>query len=61
MEEEELETARGAFTPRDLETLSIEELEKYIALLNAEIDRVRRDIEGKKTHMNAAASLFRQK
>lgn len=61
MEEEGVKPAAGAFTPRNLETLSIKELEEYIPVLEAEINRVRRDIDEKRTHMDSAQSLFRSK
>jgi len=60
MDIEELEPRKKAPTPRNLDTLSIEELTDYIATLEAEIARVKAKIEAKKSHLAGAASLFRQ-
>lgn len=45
--------------PRNLEGLSIEELEHYIMELNAEIEKTRLDIDKKKASRDAAASIFK--
>lgn len=44
---------------KNLEPMSIDELEAYIHDLEAEIDRTEREIEKKKAHQNAAASFFK--
>ncbi len=48
-----------AVFPRNLERLSVTELAEYIAELEAEIVRVRADMDKKKTSQDAAASIFR--
>lgn len=45
--------------PRDLENMSVSELEEYILELQAEIERTRGDIEAKKASQNAANSVFK--
>jgi uncharacterized small protein (DUF1192 family) len=47
----------GSF-PRNLENLSIDELQDYIAALDDEIGRVERDIERKRASIAAAAAFF---
>ncbi len=48
----------GAF-PRNLDAMSVGELEFYIGELEAEIARVRGDIQKKKASMDAASSVFK--
>jgi len=45
--------------PRDLENMSINDLELYISDLQAEIARVQTDISGKKASQEAAAAAFK--
>ncbi len=45
--------------PRDLENMSISELELYIADLQNEITRVQADISSKKASQDAAAAAFK--
>ena len=45
--------------PRDLENMSINELELYITELQNEIARVQTDIAGKKASQEAAAAAFK--
>ena len=44
----------------DLETMSIEELQEYIADMEAEIARVKQAIEAKTSHRGAADGFFRR-
>ena len=44
----------------DIENLSIEHLEDYIAELETEIKRVKADIAAKKSHANDAENLFKK-
>lgn len=44
--------------PRNLETLSIDELTAYLDALHHEIERVEREITAKKQHQEAASQLF---
>lgn len=50
----------GEGMPRNLEPLSIEELEHYIGQLNAEIERCQAEIETKRKQQQDAASIFKQ-
>jgi uncharacterized small protein (DUF1192 family) len=59
MEPEDLEPRKKAPAPRELDSLSIEELNNYIAELQAEIDRVKAKIAAKQAHLTGAASLFK--
>ena len=46
--------------PKNLEPLSIDQLEGYIRVLEGEIARVRDDIETKKAKIGAAEAFFRK-
>lgn len=46
--------------PKDLGVMSVEELETYIAGLEAEIDRARAAIAGKQAHRSAAEAFFKR-
>ncbi len=59
MDIEDLEPRKKAVTPKNLDTLSIEELEAYIAELQAEIGRARDKIAAKQSHRVGAAALFK--
>ena len=45
--------------PKNLDPLSIDELENYIEDLKAEITRVEAEIDKKKAHKDAASSIFK--
>ena len=55
-------TGRGAvlaeLAREDLDLHSVEELQERIGLLEAEIDRARAKLEGKRARMSAADALF---
>ena len=55
---DDLDPPRPATKMTDLTTLSIKELEDYIASLYAEIDRAKAMIESKQSHRTGADSLF---
>lgn len=44
----------------DLKTLSVAELDERVALLTAEIERIRGEIARKKAHTAAAEDLFKR-
>ena len=48
-----------AVFPRNLENMSVNELEVYIKDLQAEIARVQTNIAGKKASQEAAAAVFK--
>lgn len=56
---DELDTKKPATKPRDLEPMSIEELEDYIAMLEQEIMRVDAMISKKNAHKQGIDALFR--
>ena len=60
MDEEELEPRRRPAKPKDLTLLGIEELESYIAELEAEIARVRVEITTKLGQRSGAEALFKR-
>jgi len=60
MDEEELEPRRRRAQPRDLTLMGIEELETYIAELEAEIARVRIEIAAKLGQRRGAETLFKR-
>ena len=45
--------------PKDLEPMSLDELDDYIVALKDEIVRAESEIERKKKHMAAASSVFK--
>jgi len=57
---DDLEPLRKKPKPRELDSLSIEELSDYIANMEAEIRRVRAKIAAKQSHTSAAAALFKK-
>ena len=59
MEMEDLEPRKKAVAPRELDSLSVQELTDYIGELEAEIARVKTKIAAKQAHLSGAASLFR--
>jgi uncharacterized small protein (DUF1192 family) len=59
MDIEDLEPRKKAVTPKNLDAMSIEELEAYIAELQAEIERARSKISAKESHRVGAAALFK--
>jgi uncharacterized small protein (DUF1192 family) len=59
MEIEDIEPRKKAPAPRELDSLSVEELNEYIRQLEAEIDRVKVKIAAKQAHLAGAASIFK--
>ena len=59
MDLEELEQKKKPPAPRDLDRMSIEELQDYIVSLETEIARVKAKIDAKKAHLAGAAGLFK--
>ena len=60
MEADDLEPLKKKPKPRDLDTMSIEDLNDYIADMETEIARVRAKINAKKSHAGAAAAFFKK-
>lgn len=59
MDDDEL-PQRPVGKPADLSTWSVEELEAYIARLEAEIERARQAIEAKQSVRGAAEAFFKK-
>ncbi len=59
MEMEDLEPRKKAVAPKELDSLSVQELTDYIGELEAEIARVKAKIAAKQAHLSGAASLFK--
>ena len=60
MEEDDSRPLKGPVKPRDLDDLSIADLEEYIAGLEAEIARARQDIVRKDRHREGVEGLFKR-
>lgn len=60
MDLDDLEPRKSIPQRRDLEPMSVGELEAYIGELEAEIERVRSAIAGKKSIRTGAESLFKK-
>lgn len=60
MDAEDLEPLKKKPRPKDLDTMSVDELNAYIAEMEAEIRRVREKIAAKQAHANAAAAFFKK-
>lgn len=59
MELEDLEPRTKQPKPKDLDGLGVEELEEYLAKLEAEAERVKEKIAAKKAYLSGADSLFK--
>ena len=59
MESDDLEPKTKKAHKRNLDPLSVDELQNYIAELQMEIARVEEDIARKKKHLSAAERLFK--
>ncbi len=60
MDEEDLQPKRQKPAPKILDSLSIEELEQYIADLETEIRRVKAAIGAKQSHRSGADQFFKK-
>lgn len=59
-DEPQKQSLSAVSTGADLKTLSLAELEARIAVLNAEIERVKLEIAAKKKHEALAGALFKK-
>lgn len=59
MFEDDLDPKTKKPARKNLEPMSIEELERYIVSMTDEITRVRAEIDRKKAHLAAASSFFK--
>jgi uncharacterized small protein (DUF1192 family) len=60
MDLEDLEPLSKKAKPKDLDNLGVEELEDYLAELEAEMARVREKLASKKAYLSGAADLFKR-
>jgi len=60
MDLEDLEPRKQKPKPKDLDVMGVEELEDYLANLEAEAERVKEKIAAKKSYMSGAESLFKR-
>lgn len=60
MDDDDLKPRKAKPAPRDLDPLSIEELNDYIAELEAEIERIRAHIAAKESHRSGAEAFFKK-
>lgn len=60
MDEQDLEPLTKRQKPKDLEVMSVDALNDYIAGLEAEIARARAAIAAKESHKTAAESFFKK-
>ncbi len=60
MDLDDLEPRKQKPKPKDLEVMGVEELEGYLAELEAEAARVRDKIEAKKSYLSGADALFKR-
>jgi uncharacterized small protein (DUF1192 family) len=59
MDWEDLEPRKQKPPPKDLHVMGVEELEEYIAELQAEIERARAVIKEKQKHRSGIEGLFK--
>ena len=59
MDLDDLEPRKQKPKPKDLESLGVEELEEYLAELQAEAERVTQKIKAKKSYLSGADTLFK--
>ena len=59
MDPEDLEPRKKAVKPVDLDAMGVEELNDYLAGLEAEVARVKAKIESKKSYLDGAKSFFK--
>ncbi len=60
MEDEDDLQKKPDWQPKNLESLSIDQLEDYIGVLEGEIARVRTDIAAKQSDLGAAEAFFKK-
>lgn len=60
IEEEDLMPRRQPAKPKDLTLMGVAELEEYIAALDAEIARARREIAARHQQRSGAEALFKR-
>jgi len=59
MDIEELEPQKKKPAPKDLDAMGVEQLDNYLAVLEAEVERVRAKITEKKEYLTGAQAFFK--
>ncbi len=59
MDLDELEPQKKKAAPQDLDALGVEQLEEYLAELEAEAERVRAKLADKKNYLAGAQAFFK--
>ena len=59
MDIEDLEPQKKKAAPKDLDAMGVEQLEEYLAVLEAEVERVRAKITVKKDYLTGAQAFFK--
>ena len=59
MDIEDLEPQKKKAAPRDLDAMGVEQLENYLAEIEAEVERVRAKITEKKDYLTGAQAFFK--
>ena len=57
---DDLDPRQKKSQPRNLDVMNVEDLEEYVLVLKAELERVDAKIKAKQSHATAAASLFKK-
>ena len=57
---DDLPRRTGDFEPKNLDDLSLDQLEQYIEVLSSEIERVKLEIASKNSVMKAAEYVFKK-
>jgi len=57
---DDLDPRQKKTQPLNLDALNVEDLEEYVIVLRAELERVEAKIRAKRSHAAAAASLFKK-
>ena len=57
---DDLDPRQKKSQPRNLDVMNVEDLEEYVLVLKAELERVDAKIKAKQSHAAAAASLFKK-
>ena len=56
---DDLDPRQKKTQPKNLDVMNVEDLEEYVLVLKAELERVEAKIKAKQSHAAAAASLFK--
>ena len=57
---DDLDPRQKKTQPKNLDVMNVEDLEEYVVVLKAELERVEAKIKAKQSHATAAASLFKK-